>query len=154
MNPKVRLRVGHQHSQFWPILARFMDYYSPFWGPEVISTINEPWVLSRAGHVHSRCWPILARFVDYYSPIWGPRAIFMVAEAQGVLRCRSSTLATLADSGPFHGLLPLIWGFRAISIIYNPRVRLRLCRQHSQFWPILTRFVDYYSSFRGHEAIP
>ena len=31
-NPKVRLRVGHQHSQFWLILARFMDYYSPFWG--------------------------------------------------------------------------------------------------------------------------
>ena len=27
---------------FWPILARFMDYYSQFWGPGVISTINEP----------------------------------------------------------------------------------------------------------------
>ena len=25
-NPGVRLRVGHQHWQFWPILARFMDY--------------------------------------------------------------------------------------------------------------------------------
>ena len=42
MNPKVRLRVGHQHSQFWPILARFVDYYSLFWGPGVISTIDEP----------------------------------------------------------------------------------------------------------------
>ena len=39
----MRLRVGHQHSQFWPILARFVDYYSLFWGPRVISTINEPW---------------------------------------------------------------------------------------------------------------
>ena len=39
----MRLRVGHQHSQFWPILARFVDYYSLFWGPGVISTINEPW---------------------------------------------------------------------------------------------------------------
>ena len=29
----------------------------------------------------------------------------MVAEAQGVLTCHSSTLAILADSGPFHGLL-------------------------------------------------
>ena len=38
----MRLRVGHQHSQFWLILARFMDYYSLFWGPEVISTIDEP----------------------------------------------------------------------------------------------------------------
>ena len=39
----MRLRVGHQQSQFWPILARFVDYYSLFWGPGVIYTINEPW---------------------------------------------------------------------------------------------------------------
>ena len=39
----MRLRVGHQRWQFWPILARFVDYYSLFWGPGVISTINEPW---------------------------------------------------------------------------------------------------------------
>ena len=42
MNPEVRLRVGHQHPQFWPILARFVDYYRLFWGPGVISTIDEP----------------------------------------------------------------------------------------------------------------
>src|SRR4051812_37202829 len=42
LNPKVRLRVGHQHSQLWPILACFVDYYSHFWGPGVISTIDEP----------------------------------------------------------------------------------------------------------------
>ena len=40
--PGVRLRVRQQHSQFWPILTCFVDYYSPFLGPEVISTINEP----------------------------------------------------------------------------------------------------------------
>ena len=28
--PGVRLHVGHQYSQFCPILARFVDYYSPF----------------------------------------------------------------------------------------------------------------------------
>ena len=38
----MRLRVGHEHSQFWLIMARFMDYYSLFWGPGVISTIDEP----------------------------------------------------------------------------------------------------------------
>ena len=38
----MRLRVGHQHWQFLPILARLMDYYSPFWGPEAISTVIEP----------------------------------------------------------------------------------------------------------------
>ena len=42
MNPGVRLRAVHQHSQFWPILARFMDYYTPFSGPEVISIVVEP----------------------------------------------------------------------------------------------------------------
>ena len=40
--PLVRLRVGHQHWQFWPILARFMDYYSSFYGPRAISTIADP----------------------------------------------------------------------------------------------------------------
>ena len=38
----MRLRVGHQQSQFGPILAHFLDYYSMFWGPGVISTIDEP----------------------------------------------------------------------------------------------------------------
>ena len=42
MNPRVRLRVGHQHSRFLSILARFVDYYSPFWGPKVISILVEP----------------------------------------------------------------------------------------------------------------
>ena len=26
----------------WPILARFLDYYSLFWGPEAISIVVEP----------------------------------------------------------------------------------------------------------------
>ena len=71
MNPKVRLHVGHHHSQFWSILPRFVDYYSLFWGPGVISTINEPW-----------CAYML----------W------------------SSTLAVLADSDPFRGLLLTVLG--------------------------------------------
>ena len=74
MNPGVRLRDGHQHSQFWPILARFVDYYSLFLGPGVISMIDEP---------------------------------------QGALTCRSSTLAVLADSGPFRGLLLTVLGSRS-----------------------------------------
>ena len=65
MNPGMHLCVCRQHSQFWPILKCFVDYYSRFWGPEVIS---------------------------------------IVVELQAVLTCWSSTLAVLADSGPFHGL--------------------------------------------------
>jgi hypothetical protein len=38
----VRLRVHRQHSQFWPILTHFVDYHSPFWGPETISIVVEP----------------------------------------------------------------------------------------------------------------
>ena len=44
-------------------------------------------------------------FVDYYSPFWGPKAISIAVEPQGVLTCWSSSLAVLADSGPFLGLL-------------------------------------------------
>ena len=46
----MRLRIGHQHPQFWLILARFVDYYSLFWGPEVISMIDEPRARLRVGH--------------------------------------------------------------------------------------------------------
>ena len=37
----------------------------------------------------------------------------MIAEARGVLTCRSSTLAILADSGAFHGLLLVDLGFQS-----------------------------------------
>ena len=64
----------------------------------------------RVGHQHSRFLSILTRFVDYYSPFWGPKAISIVVEPKGALTCRSSTLAILADSGPFHGLLLTVLG--------------------------------------------
>src|SRR6266536_2149276 len=38
----MRLRVGHQHWRFSSILVRFVHYYSPFWGPEMISIVVEP----------------------------------------------------------------------------------------------------------------
>ena len=38
----MRLCVGRQHSQFWANSGRLVDYYSLFWGPGVISTIDEP----------------------------------------------------------------------------------------------------------------
>ena len=43
MNTGVHLRVGHQHSQFWPILVHFVHCYSPLWGPGAISMIDDPW---------------------------------------------------------------------------------------------------------------
>ena len=67
----MRLRVCHKQSQFGLILARFMDYCSPFWGPRAISTIDDP---------------------------------------LGAFTCPSTTLAILADSGPFRGLLLTVLG--------------------------------------------
>ena len=40
--PRVRLRVGHQHSHIWLNRVRFVQYYSVFWRPRGISTIDEP----------------------------------------------------------------------------------------------------------------
>ena len=87
-----------------------MDYYSQFWGPEVISTIDEPRMHLDVGHQHSQFLPILARFLDYYSLFWGPKVISIVVEPKRALMCWSSKLIVLADSGPFLGLLLTVLG--------------------------------------------
>ena len=106
----MRLRVGHPYSQFCPILARFVDYYSPFWGPKVISILVEPKVRLRVGRQHSQFCSILAHFVDYYSLFWGPGVISTCNEPWSAFTCRSSTLAVLAVSDPFRGLLLTVLG--------------------------------------------
>ena len=105
MNPGVRLCVGHQHSQFWPILARFVEYYSLFWGPGVISTINEP-----RGVFTCRSSTI-AVFVDF-DPFRGLllNVLWSQSDFHG---CRTPRYAyvlvvktrSLVKSGPFLGLL-------------------------------------------------
>ena len=109
----MRLRAGHQYSCFWPILARSLDYYLLFWGPEAISIVNEP---QGAFKCRSSTLAVLADsgcFVDYYSLFWGPGVISTINEPQGVLTRRSSTLVVLADSGPFRGLLLTVLGSRS-----------------------------------------
>ena len=105
------------------------------------------------GHQHSQILSILTRFMDYYSPFWGPEAISIVVEPKDALTCRSSTLAVLADSGPFCGILLTLLGPEGISTIDEPLVRLCVGHQHSRFLSILTRFVDYYTSFWGPKVI-
>jgi hypothetical protein len=101
LNVGVRLCVRRQRSQFWPILTRFLDYYSPYWGPEAISIVVEP---------------------------------------QGVLTCWSSTLAVLADSGPFHGLLLTVLGSQSdFHGCRTPRCAYEsVINNHSlgRFWPV------------------
>ena len=110
--PGVHLCVGHQHSQFWPNLPCFMEYYSLFCGPGVISMINKFKAGFRlcAGHQHSQFWSILPRFMDYYSLFWGPGAISTIDAPRGAFMCCPPTILVLFDSGLFHGLLLTILG--------------------------------------------
>ena len=111
-NPKVRLCIGHQQSQFRPILARFLDYNSVFGSRSDFHGRRTPACLC-VDHQHLKFWPILARFMDYYSPFCGHEEISIVVEPQGALTCWSSTLIVLANSGPFRGLLLTVLGSRS-----------------------------------------
>ena len=104
-DPWVLLRARRQPSQFWPILTRFVNYYSPFWDPKAISIVIEPQGALHVGHQQSQFSPILARSVDYYSLFWAPGVISTINKPRGAFTCRSSTLTVLANSGPFLGLL-------------------------------------------------
>ena len=94
-------------------------------------------------HQHSQFWPNQTCFVEYYSLFLGPKEISIVVEPQGVLTSWSSTLLVWADSGDPERFQRLM----------NPGVRLCVGHEHSQFWPILTRYVDYYPPFWGPEVI-
>jgi len=54
MNPRARFCVGRKYSQFWPILASFVDYYSLFWVSERFPRSTNPEVRLRVGHQHSQ----------------------------------------------------------------------------------------------------
>ena len=144
----MRLRVGHQHSQFLSILTRFVNYYSPFLGPKAICMVVEPKARLRGGHQQAQLWPILARLMDYYSPIWGPAAIPIVVEPQGVLTCRSSTLAVLTNSGLFHGLLLTVLQSQSdFDACRTPRCAYVLdvkTRRLGRFWPVSWTITQFW----------
>ena len=81
-----------------------MNYYSLFWGPEVISTIDEP-----RGAFTCRS-STLAVFVDS-DPFRGLLLIVLVSRRFSWLsNPRVPTLAVLADFCPFRGLLLTVLG--------------------------------------------
>src|SRR6187399_2575986 len=105
MKPRAGLRVRHQHAQFWPILARFMGYCSPFWCVRAIFMADEP---QGALTCRSSTHAVLADSGPFHGLlliVFAPGAISTIDEHLGAFTCRSSTLAVLADSGPYHGLL-------------------------------------------------
>ena len=89
----------------------------------------------------------------YYSLFWGPGVISRIDEPWGAFAGLSSTLIVLADSGPFHGLLLSFGVPKRFPWLSNPGVRLLVSREHSQYLPILVRFLDYYSPFSGPQVI-
>ena len=87
--PRVHLRVGYKHSQFWPILVHFVHYYSPFWGPRAISTIEDP---RDAFTSPSSIVTVLANSDSFHGlllTVLGSEGIFIVVEPRGALTCRS-----------------------------------------------------------------
>ena len=130
-----------------------MDYHSPFWGPEAISIVVEP---KDALTCRSSTLAVLADSGPLHAlllTISGSRVISMVIELQGALTCRTSTITVWADCGLFLGLLLYFGVSESFPRLTNPGVRLRVGHKHSQFGPILVRFVDYYSPFWGPRAI-
>src|SRR4051812_26632932 len=87
------------------MLARFMDYYSTFWVPKAISMVVEPHgplgVSVVNNRVFGRCWPVSWTITQRFG---FPKRFPWLLNPMVRLACRSSTLAILADSGPFHGL--------------------------------------------------
>ena len=85
----MRLRVGHEHSQFSLILARFVDYYSLFWGPGVTCTINKP---RGAFTFRSSTIAVCADFGPFLALLLcfgGPAVISTIDELRGAFTCRS-----------------------------------------------------------------
>ena len=82
-----------------------MDYYSPFWGPEVISIVVEPQgaltCLSSTLAVFVNSDP----FRGLLLTVLCPKAISVVVEPQCALMCWSSTIAVLTDYVLLHGLV-------------------------------------------------
>ena len=85
----MRLRVGHEHSQLWPILARFVDYYSLFWGPRVICTINEPWGALTCRSSTIAVWADFGPFLALLISFGRPAVISTIDELRGAFTCRS-----------------------------------------------------------------
>ena len=59
--------------------------------------------------------------MDYYSLFGGPGVISTCNEPWCAFTCRSSTLAVLAISDPFRGVLSNVLGIEVISTIKEPR---------------------------------
>ena len=106
----MHLRVGHKHSWFLSVLTRFVDYYSPFWGPEAISIVVEPQGALTCRSSTIAVWANFGSFLGLLLSFGGPGVISMIYKPRGAFAFQSSTPTFLADSGPFRALLLTAFG--------------------------------------------
>ena len=98
-NPGVRLRGTHENSQFWPIPASFVCYYSLILGPAAIRTFWEPRGPVTGNSSKLTVLVYSGSFVNYYSLILGPAAIRTFQEPWCLVTWNSSKHAVLAYCG-------------------------------------------------------
>ena len=110
-----------------------MDYYSPFWGPKVISMVVEPQDVLTCWSSRLIVWADSGPFHGLLLTVLGPQTGFVVVEPQGALTCRSSTITVWAGSGPFLGLLLYFGVSESIPRLTNPGVRLRVGHMFGRF---------------------
>ena len=151
----MRLCVGHQHSQFLANSDRLVDYYSLFWGPGVISTIDEP---LGAFTCRSSTITVLADSDPFHGlllTVLGFRAISTIDEPRGAFTCWPSTLAVFVDSGPFRGLLLTVLGSqRDFHFCRTPRCACVLVvktRSFGRFRPVLNYYTVLASRSDFHD---
>ena len=130
----------------WTITHRFAV-------PKRFRCLLNPKMFLHAGRQDSQIGPILARFLDYYS-VLGSRSDFHDWWTPG---CIYVSVINTHNFGRFWYVLCTVTHRCGVPERFPwltiPGVRLRARRQPSQFWPILTRFVNYYSPFWDPKAI-
>ena len=135
--------------RFWPVSWTITQ----FWGPGVISTIDEPRgafmqrssilvLLAVSGPFHGLLLTVLGSESDFHG-FRTPRCAYV-----SVINNHS-----LGRFWPVSWTITLFWGLGVILMIDEPLVRLRVGHQHSHIRPILVRFVHYHSAFWGPRAI-
>ena len=146
VEPQVALTCRSSTLTVLMIQARFLDFYSLFWGPELISMINKP---QGAFTCRSSTLTILADsclFRGLLHTVLGSRSDFHDLQTHG---CVYVSVINSHNFGRFWSISNSIthcFGvperFPRLTI---PVVHLHVRHQHSEFWSILTQFLDYYS---------
>ena len=99
----------HSFGRFWPVSWTITQ----FWGPEVISTTDEPKGAFTCRLSTLTIWANSGSFHALLLTGLGPRGISMIDDPRSAFTCPSSTLTVLANSDPFRGLLLTVLGSRS-----------------------------------------